>query len=62
MQNQTVRFTDARSRKQAADYFAHRLHGADERNAANMERWNDHLRQEWELRNIGTARVRGESA
>jgi hypothetical protein len=52
MQNQAIKFTDKRSRAQTAAYYADRLHGADERNKANLGRWNSHLRDAWELEQI----------
>jgi hypothetical protein len=50
------RFYDKRSRRQIAVYFAHRSLASDERNRHALGRWNENLRQNWELEHLDAAR------
>src|SRR5882672_2109923 len=50
------RFHDRRSREQIATYLAHRLLPSDERNRSGLARWNDSVRQQWELEHLGSSR------
>ena len=49
-------FHDKRSRQQIAMYVAHRLLASDERNLRALARWNDNVRQQWELEHLGATR------
>jgi hypothetical protein len=50
------RFDDHRSRKQITVYLAYRSRACDERNQRALARWNDYLRQQWEIEHLKTAR------
>jgi hypothetical protein len=56
------RFYDQRSRRQIAVYFAHRSLASDEHNRRALGRWNDNLRQQWELEHLDAARPRSAPA
>lgn len=46
-------FTDRRSQAQIAKFRAYEIVAAREYNAANLKRWTDHHREQWELTHIG---------
>jgi len=50
------RFDDERSRKQITAYLAYRSRASDERNGQALARWNDNLRQQWELEHLNAGR------
>jgi hypothetical protein len=50
------RFDDIRSRKQITVYLAYRSSASDERNRLALARWNDYLRQQWEIEHLNPSR------
>jgi len=50
------RFHDKRSRRQVAVFVVHRLLASDERNRRAHARWNESVRQQWELEHLGSSR------
>ena len=47
------RFSDERWRGQIAVYLTHRSRAGDERNERSLARWNDGVRQQWEIEHLG---------
>jgi hypothetical protein len=50
------RFHDERSQKQITAYLAHRSRASDERNERALARWNDNVRQQWEIDHLSPSR------